>query len=65
MFRASVVEIIGEELHPGYLRNILCEKRPRMELKSRNDGPHLYMLRIFNTALEQLFNVMSEKNDSG
>ena len=58
------MEIIGEELHPGDLRNILCEKSPRMELKSRNEGPHLYMLRISNMALEQLFKVMSEKNDS-
>jgi hypothetical protein len=52
-------------LHPGDVRNILCEKRPRMELKSRQDGPHLYMLRISKMALEQLFNVMSDRNDSG
>lgn len=52
-------------MHPGDLRNILCGKSLRMELKSRSDGPHLYMFRISNMAVEQLFNVMSEKNDSG
>lgn len=36
-----------------------------MELKYREDGPHLYMLRISNMELEQLFNIASEKNDSG
>ena len=35
-----------------------------MELKSRNDDSHLYMLRISNMALEQLFKVIFEKNDS-